>query len=78
MRRRKSVGYFQRWILNGWRINAATAFLRPAMRSGRVDLRGDAHTTAITIDALRGSVMRRVTAVKVARARPGKCVRDMR
>jgi len=61
----KGVGYFQRWINNGWRVSAATAFLRPALRSGRVDLRCNAHTTAITFEG------RRATGIRYAHERGG-------
>ncbi|MCC5979330.1 MAG: GMC family oxidoreductase N-terminal domain-containing protein [Salinarimonas sp.] len=67
----KGVGYFQRWIRNGWRVSAATAFLRPAIRSGRVDLRCNAHTTAITFDG------RRATGIRYAQGRGG-AVREVR
>jgi choline dehydrogenase len=33
------VTYYQRYIANGWRISAATAFLRPAARRRNLDIR---------------------------------------
>ena len=33
------TGYYQRFIRNGWRVSAAQAFLRPALKTGRIDLR---------------------------------------
>ena len=47
------VGYFQRWIQNGWRISAARAFLRPAARNKNLEIRTHAHATAVLIEGRR-------------------------
>ena len=47
------VGYFQRWIRNGWRISAARAFLRPAARSGNLTIRANAQATAVLFEEKR-------------------------
>src|SRR5204862_4760429 len=57
------VGYFQRWIENGWRVSAAKAFLRPALRSGNLEVRTNAQATAVLIEG------KRVTGVRYA---PGR------
>jgi choline dehydrogenase len=49
------AGYYQRWILNGWRVSAAKAFLRPAMQRGNVDVRTNAHVTKIVFDGRRAT-----------------------
>ncbi len=47
------VGYFQRWIRNGWRISAARAFLRPAARKGNLEIRTNAQATRILFEGKR-------------------------
>lgn len=47
------VGYFQRYIHKGRRVNAASALLRPAIARGNTDLRVQAHATAIVLDGRR-------------------------
>jgi choline dehydrogenase len=47
------AGYFQRTIYHGRRVSCADAFLHPAIRRGRVDLRVDAHATGIVFEAMR-------------------------
>ena len=38
----EGVGYFQRFIFKGRRHNSANAFLKPALKSGKIDLRREA------------------------------------
>ena len=47
----EGVGYFQRYIKNGFRVSTASAFLRPAMRKRNVKLITNARVTQITIEA---------------------------
>jgi len=48
-------GYFQRAIDNGWRYSSAKAFLKPALKSGRVDIRTHAHATRILFAGKRAT-----------------------
>jgi choline dehydrogenase len=66
------VGYFQRWIRNGWRISAARAFLRPA-RSRNLEIRTNAQATAILFDAKRAVGIRYVEG-----SRQGGVLREVR
>ena len=50
-----STGYYQRWIENGWRVSAASAFLRPAMKRANLDVRTNAHATAILLEGKRAT-----------------------
>jgi choline dehydrogenase len=52
------VGYFQRWIQNGWRVSAARAFLRPAARNKNLEIRTSAQATAILIEGKRAAGVR--------------------
>ena len=52
------AGYYQRWILNGRRVSAAKAFLRPAMQGGNVDVRTHAHATSVVFDGRRATGVR--------------------
>lgn len=65
------VGYFQRWIQNGWRISAARAFLRPAAKSHNLEIRTNAHATAIVFEGKRAVGVR-------YRQGPGHPVREVR
>ena len=47
------VGYFQRYIYKGRRVNAATALLRPALARGNAELRINAQATAIVFEGRR-------------------------
>ncbi len=66
----EGAGYFQRIIERGRRVSAADAFLHPAVRRGRVDLRVGAEAVGILFDGRRatgiryrqGGAERRVTA----------------
>jgi len=52
------VGYFQRYIHRGRRVSCADAFLHPAVRRGRVDLRIDARADQILMEGLRATGVR--------------------
>ncbi len=54
----EGAGYFQRIIENGRRVSAADAFLHPAVRRGRVDLRIGAEATAILFEGRRATGLR--------------------
>lgn len=47
------VGYFQRYILDGRRVSAADAFLKPALATGRVELRMGARAAQIVFEGRR-------------------------
>jgi choline dehydrogenase len=47
------AGYYQRKIYKGWRVSAATAFLRPAMKRRNVNVRANAQVTAIRFEGKR-------------------------
>ena len=47
------VGYFQRYIHQGRRVNAATALLRPALARGHAELRTQAQATSIVFEGRR-------------------------
>jgi len=49
----KGAGYYQRWIQGGWRMSAARAFLRPAMRRPNLAVRTSAQASAIIFDGHR-------------------------
>lgn len=44
------VGYFQRYIVDGRRVSAADAFLKPALATGRVELRMGAQAQQIVFE----------------------------
>jgi choline dehydrogenase len=47
------VGYYQRKIHRGWRVSAATAFLRPAKKRSNVAIRTNTQATSILLDGKR-------------------------
>ncbi|MBV8661765.1 MAG: GMC family oxidoreductase N-terminal domain-containing protein [Hyphomicrobiales bacterium] len=47
------VGYYQRYIENGWRVSAASAFLRPVAKKLNLEIRTDAEATAVIFDGRR-------------------------
>ncbi len=47
------AGYFQRYIHKNWRVNCADAFLRPAMRTGRVRLKTDSVVSEVLFEGCR-------------------------
>jgi choline dehydrogenase len=47
------VGYYQRYIENGWRVSAARAFLQPIAKRPNLDIRTTAQATAIIFDGRR-------------------------
>jgi choline dehydrogenase len=49
----EGVSYAQRTIKNGLRVSAATAFLRPALKRGNIDVRTHAHVTEIVFEGKR-------------------------
>ena len=49
----EGVGYFQRFIYNGRRHNSANAFLKPALKFGKIDLRREAQATRILFQGRR-------------------------
>jgi choline dehydrogenase len=59
------VGYFQRAILNGRRVSAARAFLKPARGRRNLDIRTDARANAVLLDG------KRATGVRYLRERNG-------
>jgi len=46
------AGYYQSYIKDGWRVSAAGAFLRPAVKKN-LDVRTDAQATAVLFDGRR-------------------------
>lgn len=46
----EGAGYYQRWIHNGRRYSAATAFLRPAINRRNLEVRTNAHTTRLIVE----------------------------
>lgn len=54
----EGVSYAQRTIHKGRRVSAATAFLRPAMKRGNLDVRTHAHATAIILKGKRATGVR--------------------
>ena len=54
----EGAGYFQRIIERGRRVSAADAFLHPAVKRGRVDLRVGAQAVAIVFDGRRATGIR--------------------
>lgn len=61
----EGVGYFQRTIGNGLRISSAQGILRPAMKTGRIQLLTKARATRILTEG------RRATGVAFVRSRGG-------
>lgn len=56
--RQDGAGYFQRYIHRGRRVSCADAFLHPAVRRGRVDLRIEAQADAVTFEGARATGVR--------------------
>jgi choline dehydrogenase-like flavoprotein len=56
--RQDGAGYFQRYIHRGKRVSCADAFLRPAVRRGRVDLRIEAQADAVIFEGVRATGVR--------------------
>jgi len=52
-RTQEGVSYAQRTILNGRRVSASTAFLKPAMKRGNVTVRTHAHALNIVFEGKR-------------------------
>lgn len=52
------AGYYQRWIHRGWRVSAATAFLKPARQRANLSVRTNAHATGIVFDGRRATGVR--------------------
>jgi len=70
----EGVGYYQRTILKGWRQSAARSFLRPAKGRKNLEVRTQAHATAVLLEGQRATGVRYVRggkrdATKVVRAR---------
>jgi len=59
-RTQEGVAYAQRTIHHGRRVSAATAFLRPAMKRGNVDVRTHAHVLNIVFEGKRAAGVRYV------------------
>jgi choline dehydrogenase len=68
------VGYFQRAILNGKRVSAARAFLKPARARPNLEVRTDARANAILFEGKRAVGIRYLT----DRAAPPREVRAKR
>ncbi|MES0150299.1 GMC family oxidoreductase N-terminal domain-containing protein [Mesorhizobium sp. M0012] len=69
------VGYYQRYIDNGWRVSAARAFLRPIARKKNLDVRTNAQATAVLFEG------KRAIGVRYGRGGPGhptSCVKARR
>ena len=47
------VGYYQRYIENGWRVSAASAFLRPVAKKQNLEIRTNAEATAVLFEDRR-------------------------
>jgi choline dehydrogenase len=47
------VGYYQSYIENGWRVSAASAFLKPLANKRNLDIRTNAQATAILFEGKR-------------------------
>jgi len=47
------VGYYQRYIENGWRVSAARAFVRPIAKKGNLEVRTRAQATAVLFEGKR-------------------------
>ena len=55
------VGYFQRAILNGRRVSAARAFLKPARSRGNLEVRTNARACGLVLDGKRATGVRYLT-----------------
>ena len=47
------VGYYQRYIENGWRVSAASAFVRPLAKKRNLEVRTNAEATAVLFEGRR-------------------------
>jgi choline dehydrogenase len=56
----EGVGYYQRNILHGWRQTTARTFLRPARKRSNLEVRTNAHTTAVLFENKRAIGVRYV------------------
>lgn len=65
-------GFFQRTIEGGFRHSSAKAFLRPALRSGKVDVRTEAQASRILFEG------KRAVGVELIRGGPGGRVETVR
>src|SRR3954467_3529889 len=70
----EGVGYYQRTILNGWRQSAALSFLCPPKGRKNLEVRTQAHATAVLFEGKRATGVQYVRggkrdATKVVRAR---------
>ena len=72
--RQSGVGYYQRYIENGWRVSAARAFLRPIANNKNVDIRTNAEVVSILFEGKRAVGVRYVN----ARGGPAREVRARR
>ena len=54
------AGYFQRYISRGSRVSCADAFLRPALKSGKVELKSDATVVALRLEGRKAVGVRYV------------------
>jgi choline dehydrogenase len=68
----EGVSYAQRTIHKGRRVSAATAFLRPAMLRGNLNVRTAAHATSIILDG------KRAVGVRYAKGGRGGASEDVR
>jgi len=65
------VGYYQRYIENGWRVSAARAFLRPITKRSNLEIRTRAQATAVMFEG------KRAIGVRYAQG-PGRPARDLK
>ena len=56
----EGVGYYQRNILHGWRQTTARTFLRPAAKRANLEVRTNAHATAVVFEGRRAVGVRYV------------------
>ena len=67
----RGVGYYQRYIENGWRISAARAFVRPIAKNPNLEIRTRAQATAVLFDG------KRAVGVRYTQG-PGRPTRDVK
>ena len=60
--RQSGVGYYQRYIENGWRMSAARAFLRPIANKRNLDVRTNAQAIQVVLEGKRAVGVRYVAA----------------
>jgi choline dehydrogenase len=51
--RQAGAGYYQSYIKNGWRVSAASAFLRPIANKRNLEIRTNAQATAVLFEGKR-------------------------